>query len=110
MKTILSLTLALFTTSMAWAQRPFEGIYSSQELSIKAHVSLYRDTIPVPGLEMDMCYGYLSGRINGTWVILKVKELDDDHALVRAASDRGADAQDLLLKKDDEGNLLIKQA
>lgn len=81
----------------------FKGTFISTELKIKCVLNLYKDDIPVPGLEMDKCYGYLNGNLNGVWVILKVKELSSEKALVRAVSDRGGDAQDLEIRKTDEG-------
>lgn len=81
----------------------FKGTFISTELKIKCVLNLYKDDIPVPGLEMDKCYGYLNGNLNGVWVILKVKELSSEKALVRAVSDRGGDAQDLEIRKTGEG-------
>ncbi|MCM1312013.1 MAG: hypothetical protein NC206_10900 [Bacteroides sp.] len=66
-------------------------------------LNLYDDSIPVPGLELDSCFGFLQGSINGTWAILKVVRLEDSRAEVRAVSDRGSDAQTLELKLTDEG-------
>ena len=85
------------------AQRPFEGFFTEDELELRCQLNLYADSIPVPGLEMDSCYGYIQGKINGTWVILKIKELDEKSALVRAVSDRGSDGQDVRIVLTDSG-------
>lgn len=98
------LLLVLFA-AIAEAQRPFEGYFSSDQLDVHSELNLYADSIPVPGLEMDHCYGYLQGRLNGTWVILKVKEIKKDRALVRAVSDRGSDGQDIELRLLPTGNI-----
>ena len=104
-----SLLAVLCLTAMAYAQRPFEGLYTNNELSISCQLNLYEDDIPVPGLELDSCYGYIRGSINGLWVILKVNELDESKALVRAVSERGGDAQDLELTLTDEGDIALRQ-
>ena len=93
---------ALCTVAVS-AQRPFEGFFMEDELELRCQLNLYADSIPVPGLEMDSCYGYIQGKINGTWVILKIKELDEKSALVRAVSDRGSDGQDVRIVLTDSG-------
>lgn len=72
-------------------------------------LNLYEANIPVPGLEEELCYGYMKGRLNGVWVILRVKELSENEALVRAVNDKGSDAQDVLLTLTPEGDLQLKQ-
>lgn len=94
------LILSLVVVSMGMcgtvsAQRVWEGFFSNTELNLRVQLNLYADSIDVPGLDMETCYGYVQGSINGTWVILRVKELSDTRAVVRAVSDRGSDGQDL---------------
>lgn len=84
------------------AQRVWEGFFSNEELNLRVQLNLYADSIDVPGLDMETCYGYVQGSINGTWVILRVKELSDTRALVRAVSERGSDGQDLEFVADGE--------
>lgn len=96
------LFVALCAVAMS-AQRPFEGFFTGDELELRCQLNLYADSIPVPGLEMDSCYGYIQGKINGTWVILKIKELNEKSALVRAVSDRGSDGQDVKIELTEEG-------
>lgn len=81
----------------------FRGKFKNTEYNIQSHINLYDESIEVPGLELETCYGYLQGRINGCWMILKVKEIKDNTAVVRAVSERGSDAQDLKLKITEEG-------
>ena len=38
------------------------------------------------------------GQINGCWMFLKVKDINEDTAVVRVVSEKGSDAQDLKLK------------
>jgi len=97
--TLLSLTLA----SMAQEVRTYEGQYYNDENDIHLVINLYEQSIDVPGLELEKCYGFLRGNTNGCWIILKVKEKDDSHALVRAASEKGSDAQDILLTPNETG-------
>jgi hypothetical protein len=76
----------------------FKGKFKNAELNIQCQLNLYEDIIEVPGLELETCYGFLQGRINGCWMILKVKEIDGTTAVVRVVSEKGSDAQDLKLK------------
>jgi len=84
------------------AQRPYEGFFYNSELNIRSQLNLYADSIAVPGLDMETCYGFLQGSLNGTWVILRVEELGDRRAVVRAVSDRGSDGQDLEITFSDQ--------
>ncbi|MBR3619427.1 MAG: hypothetical protein IKN44_06730, partial [Bacteroidaceae bacterium] len=43
--------------------------------------------------------------LNGTWVILKVKEVKGKKALVRMVSDIGYDAQDVEFRLTEEGTM-----
>ena len=103
MKRIFAMLFAALCAVTVSAQRPFEGFFTEDELELRCQLNLYADSIPVPGLEMDSCYGYIQGKINGTWVILKIKELDEKSALVRAVSDRGSDGQDVRIVLTDSG-------
>ena len=103
MKRIFAILFAMLSTLVVSAQRPFEGFFTNDELGLRCQLNLYADSIPVPGLEMDNCYGYLQGKINGTWVILKIKEMDEKSALVRAVSDRGSDGQDVKIVLTESG-------
>ena len=89
--------------------QPFKGLFTNEQFAIRCQINLYEEDIPVPGMELDSCYGYMQGHLNGTWVFLKVKTLDDDGALVRAANDKGSDAQDVRITYDEEGRLLLRQ-
>ena len=103
MKRIFAILFAMLSTLVVSAQRPFEGFFTNDELDLRCQLNLYADSNPVPGLEMDNCYGYLQGKINGTWVILKIKEMDEKSALVRAVSDRGSDGQDVKIVLTESG-------
>ena len=103
MKRIFAILFAMLSTLVVSAQRPFDGFFTNDELDLRCQLNLYADSIPVPGLEMDNCYGYLQGKINGTWVILKIKEMDEKSALVRAVSDRGSDGQDVKIVLTESG-------
>mgnify|MGYP006872981386 CR=1 FL=1 len=94
--------------SLSPAQHPFEGKFENKELDVRAVLNLYESSLPVPGLEIESCYGYVQGNINGMWVVLKVKELNGTRAVVRAVSERGSDAQDLLMETTAKG-LSVRQ-
>lgn len=97
------LFLFFFCSLFVYAQRPFKGQFINEELKIRMKLNLYNDSIPVPGLELDSCFGFFQGSINGTWAILKVIKIEDNRAEVRAVSDRGSDAQTLELTLTDKG-------
>ena len=92
------------------AQNKFEGQYKNNDLNIELILNLEDDNITVPGLDgLESCYGYLSGKLNGNWIILKVKEQNLNKAIVRMTCDRGNDAEDVTLElRDDE--LLLYQS
>lgn len=75
------------------AQRPFDGIYRNAELDIQAELNLYDKTMAVPDAEDEKCYGYLRGKLNGVWAIMKVISLDEKSATVRLVNDLGYEAQ-----------------
>ena len=103
MKKTLFLLMAMATGLTAWAQTEYKGTFYNKELNIHAKLHLEAKDIPVPGLELDSCYGYLQGNLNGSWIIMRVKSLDKEKAVVRAVSERGADAQDLEVRMSEEG-------
>ncbi len=94
-------------TSLIYAQN-FKGSFRNDGLKMNVELNLYSDTIPVPGIDDEHCYGYLQGNINGTWVILKVVSLEEKKAVVRASCDNGSDSQNLEINVV-EGKLQIKQ-
>lgn len=101
-RTILSILAMLFVT-LTFAQSPLNGTYYNRELNIRMKLHLDSANIPVPGLEVDSCYGYITGNINSMWVILKVKKSDSGKALVRAMCEKGDNAQDLELTLSESG-------
>lgn len=108
MKKTLFLLMAVTTGLTAWAQSEYKGAFHNKELNIYAKLHLEAKDIPVPGLELDSCYGYLQGNLNGSWIIMRVKSLDEQKAVVRAVSERGADAQDLEVRLTENG-ISLKQ-
>lgn len=98
----------MLSFGIAFAQSSFEGTYFNKELYIRAKLHLETADIPVPGLELDSCYGYINGNINSMWVILKVKKNDGKKAVVRAMCEKGDNAQDLELTIE-EDKILMKQ-
>ncbi|MBQ9362626.1 MAG: hypothetical protein IJT97_04295 [Bacteroidaceae bacterium] len=108
MKRTFFLLMALAAVIAAEAQSQYKGTYFNKDLYIRAKLNLEAKDIPVPGLELDSCYGYLQGSINGSWMIMKVKSVDEKKAVVRAVSERGADAQDLEIQLTEDG-ISLKQ-
>lgn len=106
-RTLLSI-LAMLMTVVLFAQSPLNGTYYNRELNIRLKLNLDASDIPVPGLEVDSCYGYLTGNINSMWVVLKVKKNEGNKAVVRAMCEKGDNAQDIELILDDD-KLTVKQ-
>lgn len=106
-RTLLSI-LAMLMTVVLFAQSPLNGTYYNRELNIRLKLNLDASNIPVPGLEVDSCYGYLTGNINSMWVVLKVKKNEGNKAVVRAMCEKGDNAQDLELILDDD-KITVKQ-
>ena len=108
MNKIFSLIILLSVFTTLYSQDTFKGEFINMDLKIKMSLNLYEDIIPVPGLEIENCYGYFQGNINGLWIILKVIKIKGDVAEVRAVSERGSDAQNFrFTKKGDD--IEIKQ-
>lgn len=109
-KIIFVVALVVMATLNASAQtgKAFQGRFFTQTFNMELNLNLLESDIPVPGLELETCYGYLRGNINGLWSILRVKQLKDDYALVRAVSERGGDAQDIELRINEDGTLQFR--
>jgi len=97
------MVLPMFVTAQETTDSLFKGKFMNKEFNVQCKLNLYEDVIEVPGLELETCYGFIQGQINGCWMILKVKEIQENTAVVRAVSERGSDAQDLKLKMTDQG-------
>ncbi len=98
----------MLTLSVSFAQSPLNGTYFNRDLYIRMKLHLDASDIPVPGLELDSCYGYINGNINSMWVILKVKKNDGKKAIVRAMCEKGDNAQDIELTLEDN-KIIVKQ-
>ena len=107
MKRLLSVIMVLTMVFTCKAQEVdstlFKGSFINTELKLNCLLNLYKEVISVPGMEMDQCYGYINGSLNGMWVILKVQKIDGNKALVRAMSDRGDDAQTIEIIRTEDG-------
>lgn len=106
-KVFLSWMLALMAAS-GWAQEQFTGIWQCEELKASIVINLMEKKIPLKDFEGEDTYGYVRGDLNGTWVILKVKEVKDKKAVVRMVSDIGYDAQDVEFRLTDENTLEMR--
>ena len=106
-KVFLSWMLALVAAS-GWAQEQFTGIWQCEELKASIVINLMEKKIPLKDFEGEDTYGYVRGDLNGTWVILKVKEVKDKKAVVRMVSDIGYDAQDVEFRLTDENTLEMR--
>lgn len=102
------LALFLFTlcTLNTFAQRPYDALYRNEELDISAELNLYEKTIAVPDAEDEKCYGYLRGRLNGVWAIMKVIDFDNQKATVRLVNDLGFEAQTVELSCNAADNVV----
>lgn len=106
-KLFLTCMLALVAMS-GWAQEQFKGLYQCEALQATMVLNLMEKNITLKDFEGEETYGYVKGELNGTWVILKVKKVEKDKALVRMVSDIGYDAQDVELKLTADGNVEMR--
>lgn len=106
MKRFILSIVSTFIVGIAFAQSPLNGTFYNKDLNIRLKLHLDAADIPVPGLELDSCYGYMTGTINSMWVVLKVKKNNGTKAVVRAMCEKGDNAQDLELElKNDQLNI-----
>ena len=103
MKRILFILSTLLVVLVCKAQEPFAGQWKCEALQATMILDLAERKITLKDFEGELTYGYLKGQLNGTWVILKVKEMKGRKALVRMVSDIGYDAQDVEFLLTDEG-------
>lgn len=108
MKKILFMLSMALVAITGHAQEQFEGMWQCEALGATMVLNLAEKNISLKDFEGEDTYGYVKGDLNGTWVILKVKEVKDNKALVRMVSDIGHDAQDVELKLTKEGTLELK--
>lgn len=108
MKRLILCIFSMFSFCLSFAQSPLNGTYFNKDLFIRMKLHLDAADIPVPGLELDSCYGYINGNINSMWVILKVKKTEGNKALVRAMCEKGDNAQDIELVLE-EDKIIMRQ-
>ena len=106
-KVFMTWMLALMAAT-GWAQEQFMGMWQCEALKATLVINLVEKKIPLKDFEGEDTYGYVKGDLNGTWVILKVKEVKENKALVRMVSDIGYDAQDVELRLTDEKTLEMR--
>lgn len=103
----MTLGVALVTMS-GWAQEQFQGMWQCEALKATMVMNLLEKKIPLKDFEGEDTYGYVKGELNGTWVMLKVKKLEEKKALVRMVSDIGYDAQDVEFCLVDENTMEMR--
>lgn len=108
MKRLVVLFLSFFCIVAFACAQTFKGHFVNDEYKIQMELNLYADSVAVPGMDDEMCYGYISGNTNGMWVILKVLKLEKDRAEFRASCDNGSDSQNVELTVSD-GKLVLRQ-
>lgn len=104
---LMTLGVALVTMS-GWAQEQFQGMWQCEALKATMVMNLLEKKIPFKDFEGEDTYGYVKGELNGTWVMLKVKKLEEKKALVRMVSDIGYDAQDVEFCLVDENTMEMR--
>ena len=95
-------------TMRGWAQEQFQGMWQCEALKATMVMNLLEKKIPLKDFEGEDTYGYVKGELNGTWVMLKVKKLEEKKALVRMVSDIGYDAQDVEFCLVDENTMEMR--
>lgn len=108
MKRLILCIFSMLSFCLSFSQSPLNGTYFNKDLFIRMKLHLDAANIPVPGLELDSCYGYINGNINSMWVILKVKKVEGNKAVVRAMCEKGDNAQDIELVLE-EDKIIMRQ-
>lgn len=108
MKKLFMIGMLALVTMSGWAQEQFQGMWQCEALKATMVMNLLEKKIPLKDFEGEDTYGYVKGELNGTWVILKVKEVKEKKALVRMVSDIGYDAQDVEFRLVDENTMEMR--
>ena len=98
----------MLVVATGWAQEQFTGMWQCEALKATLIINLMEKKIPLQDFDGEETYGYVKGELNGTWVILKVKEVKENKALVRMVSDIGYDAQDVEFRLTDETTMEMR--
>lgn len=101
MKKVFMIWILALVVATGWAQEQFTGMWQCEALKATLIINLMEKKIPLQDFDGEDTYGYVKGELNGTWVILKVKEVKENKALVRMVSDIGYDAQDVEFRLTD---------
>lgn len=108
MKKFFLIGLMALVAVSGWAQEQFTGMWQCEALQASMVINLVEKKIPLKDFEGEDTYGYVKGELNGTWVMLKVKKLEEKKALVRMVSDIGYDAQDVEFRLVDENTMEMR--
>ena len=108
MKKVFMIWMLVLVVATGWAQEQFTGMWQCEALKATLIINLMEKKIPLQDFDGEETYGYVKGELNGTWVILKVKEVKENKALVRMVSDIGYDAQDVEFRLTDETTMEMR--
>lgn len=108
MKKFFLIWMFVLVAAIGWAQEQFAGMWQCESLNASIVINLVEKKIPLKDFEGEDTYGYVKGDLNGTWVILKVKEVKGNKVVVRMVSDIGYDAQDVELRLTDETTMEMR--
>lgn len=108
MKKVFLIWMFSLMAAIGWAQEQFTGMWQCEALNASIVINLVEKKIPLKDFEDEDTYGYVKGDLNGTWVILKVKEVKGNKAVVRMVSDIGYDAQDVEFRLTDETTMELR--
>lgn len=108
MKKVFLIWMFSLMAAIGWAQEQFTGMWQCEALNASIVINLVEKKIPLKDFEDEDTYGYVKGDLNGTWVILKVKEVKGNKVVVRMVSDIGYDAQDVEFRLTDETTMEMR--
>jgi hypothetical protein len=108
MKKFFLIWMFVLVAAIGWAQEQFTGMWQCESLNASIVINLVEKKIPLKDFEGEDTYGYVKGDLNGTWVILKVKEVKGNKVVVRMVSDIGYDAQDVEFRLTDETTMEMR--
>ena len=90
-------------------ERPFKADLRCGQYAVTFHIDLYEESVTIPGQEfLGPVSGYLEGRINGTWYVVKAS-IDGNVATVKLINDGGSETQDVQLTYTNDGTYVFAQ-
>ncbi len=98
----------LITTESGATDSLFKGVFYNETIGLNLHLNLYEESLLAPDMEfLGPVYGYMDGRIYGTWLLIEHK-IEGHTAQLRFTNDIGSDSQTIRLTHQGQGRFLYE--